>query len=477
MGSADDKNASAAPKPPSWLNEKDDKHETAAPEAGSAEKKVPDAAEVPEASKEPAASKSDDDMLLGAPVSAGSSDSDDFLISEAEVPPGFGGGDVKSEVPAAPSAALNGNEAKPEQPEDVSPELEKIRTEMDQLEKIVDGLEFLSYLKPRLNRIRKSGCDPHDLVGLYRMASQVMFDNMMRQSEIMHHNKAEYEKRMRQLQEEMLFTQSSALVSGGHKNTPHKAEPAPSPARPRYSDPRAQAQADAYNAALEARRAAEKAAESSAKDAIAGDGAGSGPAGGLSATQLEVIRRQMEHKDSLLLKARKEAEDADKRCEKMSQDVANVRARLEKDLKIKSQQAKESLFKRLLPVLDSFDGALKSQELVKDVESVIKGLKQIHSQLCECCTAEGLEVLEAEGKPFDPNFFEAMGHVATNDIPEDCVYDELRRGYTLDGKLLRAAMVRLAVPDPSAPAPAAGKAADPECHDSSSAGVTSETQE
>ena len=44
-----------------------------------------------------------------------------------------------------------------------------------------------------------------------------------------------------------------------------------------------------------------------------------------------------------------------------------------------------------------------------------------------------------------------MGHVKTNAVPEDCIYDELRRGYMLDGKLLRASMVRLASPDPDAP--------------------------
>ena len=101
--------------------------------------------------------------------------------------------------------------------------------------------------------------------------------------------------------------------------------------------------------------------------------------------------------------------------------------------------------------LDSFDGALKSSSNTQDSASLLAGLKQIHSQLLDCCQAEGLEAVEAEGRPFDPNFHEAMGHVKTNAVPEDCIYDELRRGYMLDGKLLRASMVRLASPDPDAP--------------------------
>ena len=306
---------------------------------------------------------------------------------------------------------------------------------MAELEKVVNSLEFLSYLKPRLNRIRKNGCEIGDLVGLYRMASQVMLENMQRQTEIMQRNKTEYERQMRKLQEEVLFEQSSALVSG-------KA-----PTKKSYASQRLAAAAEAAGVCVSAATGTSTpTSEPAAPVAPAAEAKTEekAPDGNAIAT----LRRQMEYKDNLLLKARMEAEDAEKRYEKMAQDVTNIKARLEKDLKLKSQKAKESLFNRLLPVLDSFDGALKSSSDTQDSASLLAGLKQIHSQLLDCCQAEGLEAVETEGRPFDPNFHEAMGHVKTNAVPEDCIYDELRRGYTLDGKLLRASMVRLASPDP-----------------------------
>ena len=53
----------------------------------------------------------------------------------------------------------------------------------------------------------------------------------------------------------------------------------------------------------------------------------------------------------------------------------------------------------------------------------------------------GLKTIEAKGQPFDPNFHQAVSTVLTNDVPENTVVEEMRRGYTLNGRLLRAAMV------------------------------------
>lgn len=435
---AGDKNSKSHTKLPSWMIEEE-------PNIEEAKTTLP----------------SGDEVLLGAPNSSYAAESDDFctpsspldLLNEVEIPPCFAStteskNEPKAEVKAEPESSTQNSpasepkaevvkEAAQEQLAEDDPKLVKVKADMAELEKVVNSLEFLSYLKPRLNRIRKNGCDVGDLVGLYRMASQVMLENLQRQTEIMQRNKAQYDRQMRQLQEEVLFEQSSALVTG-------KA-----PKKNSYASQRLAAAAEAAgicvnsstgqnaSSAPEQSSNAENKAEENAPDSNA----------------MAALRKQMEYKDSLLLKARLEAEDAEKRCEKMAQDVANVRARLEKDLKIKSQKAKESLFNSLLPVMDSFDGALKSASGTQDAAGLLTGFKQIYSQLLDCCQAEGLEAINTDKQPFDPNFHEAMGHVKTNDVPEDYIYDELRRGYMLDGKLLRASMVRLASPDPDAPMP------------------------
>ncbi len=446
MDSAADKKIKSRAKLPSWMIEEEpevQKEVVLSPKTADA---IPSAAD---------SAANGEDVLLGAPKATYAAESDEFCapsssseaLSEVEVPPGFAAiadhevkissqsteslSDSKANAEVAKEADARENEKEAED----DPKVARIKADMAELEKVVNSLEFLSYLKPRLNRIRKNGCEIGDLVGLYRMASQVMLENMQRQTEIMQRNKTEYERQMRKLQEEVLFEQSSALVSG-------KA-----PTKKSYASQRLAAAAEAAGVCVSA--ATGKSTPTSEPAAPVAPAAEAkteekAPDGNAIAT----LRRQMEYKDNLLLKARMEAEDAEKRYEKMAQDVTNIKARLEKDLKLKSQKAKESLFNRLLPVLDSFDGALKSSSDTQDSASLLAGLKQIHSQLLDCCQAEGLEAVETEGRPFDPNFHEAMGHVKTNAVPEDCIYDELRRGYTLDGKLLRASMVRLASPDP-----------------------------
>ena len=448
---AGDKSSKSHTKLPSWMvEEKPDKQEAILP---SVEAQVST-----EAEEKTVAVQSNDEALLGAPNSSYAAESDDFctpsspldLLNEVEVPPCFASAaepkaelktEVKTELkkpdenkPASEPKVEAAKETVQEQVAEDDPKLAKVKADMAELEKVVNSLEFLSYLKPRLNRIRKNGCEIGDLVGLYRMASQVMLENLQRQTEIMQRNKAQYDRQMRQLQEEVLFEQSSALVTG-------KA-----PKKNSYASQRLAAAAEAAGVCVNSSTGSSASSEHEQPSEETKSEENAPESNAMAA-----LRKQMEYKDSLLLKARLEAEDAEKRCEKMAQDVTNIKARLEKDLKLKSQKAKESLFSSLLPVMDSFDGALKSAASVQDEAGLLAGFKQIYSQLIDCCQAEGLEAINTDKQPFDPNFHEAMGHVKTNDIPEDYIYDELRRGYLLDGKLLRASMVRLASPDPDAP--------------------------
>ena len=415
--------------------------EKPAEEKAAAENPAETAAETAKIGEKPAEKPAEakDDSLLGAPA-GGDDDSDDFLFSKAaekadkkvslpamdkiagaETPPSFG---AAAEAKQKSEGSRGTEPAAPEE----DPDLEKTRAELAQLEEIVNRLDFLSYLKPRINRIKQSGCDPHDLIGLYRMSSKVMLEQLIKQAEAVRRYKSEYDKRMRKFQEDVLFEQSSALITGVTKA----------------------GQADARAAAIKAARKAESASAPEEVSRPAKESAPSSVKADPDAVNAEVeermavFRRQMEIKDNILMRAKQDAEDAQKRCDKMKQDVDNVRARLKKDLELKSQKAKEALFGRFLPVLDSFDGALKTEHTVQSVDSVFDGLKNIYRQLCDSCAAEGLEPLKTEKAAFDPNFHESMGYAESDEIPEDHVCEELRRGYLLDGKLLRAAMVRLA---------------------------------
>jgi molecular chaperone GrpE len=76
---------------------------------------------------------------------------------------------------------------------------------------------------------------------------------------------------------------------------------------------------------------------------------------------------------------------------------------------------------------------------------MLRGLDLVYKQFQDTLGRFGLKAIEAEGQPFDPNFHQAVTTVPTDEVEENTVVDELRRGYTLNGRLLRPAMVSVSV--------------------------------
>jgi len=100
----------------------------------------------------------------------------------------------------------------------------------------------------------------------------------------------------------------------------------------------------------------------------------------------------------------------------------------------------------LLPILDDFERAVNAApgELGPESEYV-KGVEMIYQRLVDALGKIGLEPIDSAGKPFDPNFHHAVERVPDADADEDTVLEEWQKGYNFKGKLLREAMVRVAV--------------------------------
>ena len=120
----------------------------------------------------------------------------------------------------------------------------------------------------------------------------------------------------------------------------------------------------------------------------------------------------------------------------------NFRKRTEREKAEVFEYAAADAVGALLPVLDDFERALKVQ--TSDAEYV-KGIELIYQRMVDVLTKLGLQPIEAEGKPFDPNFHHAIEMVQTDEHEDQTVLAELLRGYTFKGRLLRASMVRVAV--------------------------------
>ncbi len=126
---------------------------------------------------------------------------------------------------------------------------------------------------------------------------------------------------------------------------------------------------------------------------------------------------------------------------RVAADFDNFRKRALRDQQVTVERAAERVLVSLLPVLDSFDAALKVELETTSAEKLMEGLRSTHNQLIDVLAKEGLEPVPTFEEPFDPEVHEAV--MSTGDGSRLIVADELRRGYRLRGKVIRAALVSL----------------------------------
>jgi molecular chaperone GrpE len=128
--------------------------------------------------------------------------------------------------------------------------------------------------------------------------------------------------------------------------------------------------------------------------------------------------------------------------QRLQAEFDNYRKRVLKEQTRAVEMAAQPLVLRLLEVLDEFDLALLAADQQPDFERFHKGVELVYAKLVESLKAEGVEPIEAEGKPFDPNEHEAL--MQTGDGPgEPHVAEVFRRGYRLRGTVVRPASVRV----------------------------------
>jgi molecular chaperone GrpE len=122
-------------------------------------------------------------------------------------------------------------------------------------------------------------------------------------------------------------------------------------------------------------------------------------------------------------------------------DFENYRKRVIREQTALVERATEGLVERLLPVLDSFELALRNLDADDVDERVRKGVELVFAELLGVLEKTGLSRIEAEGKPFDPNEHEAV--LQEGGEAEPVVTEVMRTGYRFKGRLLRPAMVKV----------------------------------
>ena len=143
---------------------------------------------------------------------------------------------------------------------------------------------------------------------------------------------------------------------------------------------------------------------------------------------------------------RQERDDLMARLQRVSADYVNYQKRAQKDLAQSREYANEALIKALLVVLDDMERALQAaREHAQGDNPLLTGMQLVYDKALQVLGAFGVEPVEAEGKPFDPQVHQAVSMQATDQRPPQTVLAQLQRGYLLKGRVLRPASVVVAV--------------------------------
>jgi molecular chaperone GrpE len=124
-------------------------------------------------------------------------------------------------------------------------------------------------------------------------------------------------------------------------------------------------------------------------------------------------------------------------------EFQNLRRRIEKEKVEWHEYAATEAVRSLLPIFDDFERGLKAE--CADA-GFVKGMELIYQRLSDALKKLGLEPIDSVGRPFDPHVHHAVEKLETDEAPADTVLDEYQRGYNFKGRLLREAMVKVAVP-------------------------------
>jgi len=163
---------------------------------------------------------------------------------------------------------------------------------------------------------------------------------------------------------------------------------------------------------------------------------------------IEQFRSQVNELVKQNEQAEKKAAEYLDRLQRMQADMENLQKITKRQIDTVTKQASETLLVKLLPVVDALQQATKIAHEGNSLspEEVSVGLRMLLKQLLEVLKGEGLEQIPAMGKLLDLEKHEVVSYIATNDVPENTIMEEVRKGYVLNGKVIRTSLVVVSKP-------------------------------
>jgi molecular chaperone GrpE len=160
--------------------------------------------------------------------------------------------------------------------------------------------------------------------------------------------------------------------------------------------------------------------------------------------EAKAVAEETAHADADVAKLAADLEDLRQTLLRRQADFDNYRKRIEKERADDAKRATARVIEGLIPVIDGFEHALAAHRET-EYENYRKGFELIYKQLLDHVKRLGAERTEPVGKPFDPHLHQAMDRTETTEHADGTILQVFQPGYVFHGRVLRPAMVRVAV--------------------------------
>ena len=150
---------------------------------------------------------------------------------------------------------------------------------------------------------------------------------------------------------------------------------------------------------------------------------------------------EIKKKNEEIKKKNEEIESLNNRFLRLQADFLNFKARTEKDKLTSYGDAVSGVVCDLLPVIDNLERAIEADK--SETDNFKEGVVMVYNQLMGILNKKGLKEIEALNKPFDHNLHYGVGFEECEDIGDGIIIDVLQKGYTINDKMIRPAMVRI----------------------------------
>lgn len=146
--------------------------------------------------------------------------------------------------------------------------------------------------------------------------------------------------------------------------------------------------------------------------------------------------------DDEIAALQKEKDDLYDRLLRLQAEYDNFKRRTQKEKEAERKYKAQDIVNDLLPVLDNFERALQVEQ-TEATSNLIEGISMVYRQLQDVLTNNGVEVIETEGKEFDPNLHHAVMQVEDEAHESNHIVEELQKGYMLKDRVIRPSMVKV----------------------------------